>query len=346
MGHIKEFFFKLICLDGRGEYQTWQSYSECSMSEPNYWCRDCLGGSLLCRTCIVKSHAIHSTILRYVFFYVIYHWSNWSLILKHWNSKFFECNTLKTLDGCIQLRHTIGKPCPLPMPAFGDSFTIIHINGIHDVGLDFFGCGKHGTMAQQLLWFCLYPATVQNPNTATTFCALHHFQLLSFESKYSVYEFYQTLVCEFDNTLCRKIKVCVFQSLYYPNWQYLKNCYKALLQMVQQWHHLKMHKCSGFGHFSNESEEDGHSCALIRPACLQPGINLPPGWEQAPKEKRFVIYNSIHTHALNQSQFIVGYVHFFLLLMGTFEWVKRVCHQKHETPAWLRDVDILSMMTN
>ena len=52
------------------------------------------------------------------------------------------------------------------------------------------------------------PATVQNPNTATTFHALHHFQLLSFESKCLVYEFYQTLVCESDNTSHRRVKVC------------------------------------------------------------------------------------------------------------------------------------------
>ena len=92
------------------------------------------------------------------------------------------------------------SPIFLPTPAFGDSFTVIDINGIHDVGLNFCGCGRHGTMAQQLLCFRRHPATVQNPNTAATFRTLHHFQLLSFESKCSVYEFHQTLVRESDNT--------------------------------------------------------------------------------------------------------------------------------------------------
>ena len=62
-------------------------------------------------------------------------------------------------------------------------------------------------MVQQLLRFRLYPATIHNPNTAATFHALHHFQLLSFESKCSVYEYYQTLVRETDNTGLHKVKV-------------------------------------------------------------------------------------------------------------------------------------------
>ena len=130
------------------------------------------------------------------------------MILKCWNGKFFEHNTLKNLGGCIQLGHAIGKPCPLPIPAFGDSFNIININGIHDIRLDFCGCGRHATMTQQLLRFRLYPATAQNPNTAATIHTLHHFQLLSFESKCLVYEFHQTLVHESDYTSHRKVKVC------------------------------------------------------------------------------------------------------------------------------------------
>jgi CxC2 like cysteine cluster associated with KDZ transposases len=136
------------------------------------------------------------------------------LILKHWNGKFFEHSNLKKLGGRIQLGHAIGESCLLPTPAFGDSFTVIDINGIHDVGLDFCGCGRHGSMAQQLLRFRLYPATAQNPNTAATFRTLHHFQLLSFESKCSIYEFHQTLVRESDNTSCQKVKVCVNQSYF------------------------------------------------------------------------------------------------------------------------------------
>lgn len=97
----------------------------------------------------------------------------------------------------------------------------------------------------------------------------------------------------------------------------LKNRYKTLLQMVRQWRHLKMLKRTGYGHLYNEREEERHSSALLCPACPQPGINLPPDWEQAPKEKRFVMYCDIYYNIPDAST--VGYIHFFLLSMGTLE---------------------------
>jgi hypothetical protein len=93
------------------------------------------------------------------------------------------------------------------MPASGDSFTVIDSHGIHEVGLDFCGCGTQGTMTQQLLRRQLYPATVLNPTTAATFRTLHHFQLLNFESKCSVYQYFQTLARESDNTGTINVKV-------------------------------------------------------------------------------------------------------------------------------------------
>lgn len=93
------------------------------------------------------------------------------------------------------------------MQAAGDSFTVIDSHGIHEVGLDFCGCGTQGTLTQQLIRRQLYPATVFNPTTAATFRALHHFQLLSFESKCSVYQYFQTLARESDNTGTTNIKV-------------------------------------------------------------------------------------------------------------------------------------------
>ena len=129
--------------------------------------------------------------------------------LKLWNGRFFERVTLKSLGCHIQLGHPIGEPCLLKYPASGDSFVVIDTSGVHEVGLDYCGCSAGGNEASQLLCFRLYPATVHSPNTAATFQCLHHFQLLSFESKCSVYEYFQTLVCESDNTGLKNVKVCL-----------------------------------------------------------------------------------------------------------------------------------------
>jgi KDZ transposase family protein len=128
-------------------------------------------------------------------------------ILQSWNGRFFERVTLKSLNCRIQLGHPIGEPCLLKYPAAGDSFVVVDTSGIHEVGLDYCGCGVGGNEVTQLLRFRLYPATVQRPNTAATFRCLHHFQLLSFESKCSVYEYFQTLVRESDNTGLKNVKV-------------------------------------------------------------------------------------------------------------------------------------------
>ena len=139
-------------------------------------------------------------------------------LLKSWNGRFFECVTLKSLGCHIQLGHPISKPCLLKYPASGNSFVVIDTSGIHKVGLDYCGCRASGSKASQLLHFHLYLATAHSPNTASTFQCLHNFQLLSFESKCSVYEYFQTLVHELDNTGLKNIKVCssfILASLLY-----------------------------------------------------------------------------------------------------------------------------------
>lgn len=134
----------------------------------------------------VPCKPIHITILTYI---------------QHWNGKSFECVTLTDLGLQIQLGHSVGEICLLPTPAASDNaFIVIDSHGVHEVSLDFCRCGIHGTKVQQLLWWQLYPTTVSNPITATMFCILHHFQLLSFESKCLAYQYFQTLVCKSDNT--------------------------------------------------------------------------------------------------------------------------------------------------
>ncbi|KAG2338570.1 hypothetical protein BDR05DRAFT_978103 [Suillus weaverae] len=106
-----------------------------------------------------------------------------------------------------------------------------------------------------------------------TFQVLQQYQILSFESKASAYKFYHTLVRLTDNTGLSKCK----------------DHYEAFMRMVREWRHLKMVKCFGDGH-----DPDGVNgtlpgeCAVLCPACPQPGKNLPDGWQDVGKAKQWL----------------------------------------------------------
>jgi hypothetical protein len=129
--------------------------------------------------------------------------------LEHWNGTYFEDITLKSLGLRIQLGHRSGESCLNPCPAFADGFIIIDVNGIHDIGLDFCDCEYAKAHHIQILQFRWFPATVTNPKSAATRRVLKHFQILSFESKVSGFEFYYSLARETDNTGIIATKVCI-----------------------------------------------------------------------------------------------------------------------------------------
>lgn len=108
--------------------------------------------------------------------------------------------TLKSLGLRIQLGHTVHDSCVNPSAAFADGFVVVDINGVHEVGLDFCNCETAKPHFTQLLRYRWFPATVEHPKTAATLRVLQHFHLLMFESKASVFEFYNTLARLTDNT--------------------------------------------------------------------------------------------------------------------------------------------------
>lgn len=106
---------------------------------------------------------------------------------------FFERRTLQSLGLRIQLGHPFGQRCIRPSPAYADTFIVITSHGLVPVSMDFCDCAAAVARDVQLLRFRLFLATVLNPRTAPTFEVLRLFQLLTFSSKVSGYEFYQTL---------------------------------------------------------------------------------------------------------------------------------------------------------
>ncbi|KAJ7511255.1 hypothetical protein B0H11DRAFT_1700222, partial [Mycena galericulata] len=255
------FIREILRWEGRGDHRSYSICGECSVDKAEYRCRDCMGGGqLICSGCLVKRHRqlpLHRT--------------------QYWTGSFFERKTLKDLGLRIQLGHwhERDRRCPAPRPASGDDFVIVDGVGVHEVGLDFCGCSAEGSGLEtvQLLRAELFPATTSNPRTAATFNGLRRFHLLSFESKCSAYEYYYSLARETDNTGLKAVK----------------DRYHEFLRMTREWRHLQMLKRAGRGHdpAGVANTQDGE-CALLCPACPQPGKNLPEGWEKFPEEKQFL----------------------------------------------------------
>ncbi|KAJ7772710.1 hypothetical protein DFH07DRAFT_953170 [Mycena maculata] len=257
--HVDRFLQELLRGEGRGDHRVYTVCKGCQVGEPEHRCKDCMGGGeLLCEKCVVERH-------KQLPFHRIEKWMGTS----------FMRTTLKQMKLRIQLGHWHEEDarCTNPERAPGDDFVIVHDHGVHEVGLDYCGCGRSGTEPVQLLRAGLFPATSKLPRTAATFSVLRRFHLLSFESKCSAYEFYYSLARETDNTGLEAVK----------------DRYHEFLRMTREWRHLQMLKRAGRGHdpegIANTKEGE---CALLCPACPQPGKNLPPDWKECSPEKEFL----------------------------------------------------------
>ncbi|KAG1903738.1 uncharacterized protein F5891DRAFT_947152 [Suillus fuscotomentosus] len=248
------FLEEFLRLEGQGDYS--QDICVCGEEAAIYHCQDCHGSEMFCHLCMVRVHArqpFHK--------------------MERWDGISFDDITSKSMGIRLQLGHTSGVCCDNPLPAFNDDFVIIHYNGIYEVGLDFCGCASGQPHIVQLLRVRLFPATTVDPKTAATFRALEYFQMLSFESKVSTFEFYKTAARLTDNT-----------GIHVP-----KDRYESMLRMMREWRFIKQMQRAGQGHHPKgiAATEPG-ACAVLCPACPHVGKNLPDGWENAPSEIRFL----------------------------------------------------------
>ncbi|KAF9541213.1 hypothetical protein CPC08DRAFT_756183 [Agrocybe pediades] len=194
--------------------------------------------------------------------------------VEEWDStkKFFKKTSLSALGHVFQLGHPVGESCPCPSDPYDSTFTVLDLNGVHDVCLKFCDCDKKQLLFIQLLRFGWFPATVKQPRTAVTLRLLKFFQLLSFELKTTVFEFHATLGRVTDNT----------------GVQYVPDRYSTLLRVVREYRHIKMLKRAGRGHHCDGAggTRPGE-CAVLCPACPQKAM-LPTGWQDVPLEQRFL----------------------------------------------------------
>ncbi|KAK0502087.1 hypothetical protein EDD18DRAFT_1100581 [Armillaria luteobubalina] len=167
---------------------------------------------------------------------------------------------LRELGLQYQVGHLAGEVCPHPRAAFGNRFTIIDTNGIHDVALDFCSCMQKRSFALQLHGSWLFPATDTEPCTAVTTATLEQFQMLTFMGKISAYEYYHSLVHLTNNT-----------GVTAPS-----DNFDAFICVTHKWSFIRLLKRAGIGNdLGGWKAAKPGSCAVECLACPRPGVNIP-----------------------------------------------------------------------
>jgi hypothetical protein len=215
---------------------------------------------------------------------------------------YFEKSSLWDADFLFQLGHHPANKCTNPQCST-KPFTIIHVNGIHIHNLAYCGCstaGKFGTQFQQLIRRRLFPATTLDPQTACSFLLLRSGQLLSLQSKLSLYDYYICIEKLTDATGTAGVNVSRYSSYSkFIRLTFLKDRYKVFLRTLHMWRHIKMAKRGSRSY--DPSGINGTSpgeLAALCPACPIPSINLPSNWQSVEKATECV--NSSHVFSFSQ----------------------------------------------
>ncbi|KAG8940010.1 hypothetical protein FRC03_005841 [Tulasnella sp. 419] len=213
-----------------------------------YQCRDCFNRHLYCARCLVEEH-------KYQPFHRVRSWS-----IATDTTPFFTPDMLKAAGQISQLGHG-GRSCPAPGST--SKLNVMDIGGIFSVVIRWCDCANGPENHRQLLLNDSFPATEERPSTGYMFRLLEHYHQLSVNAKISAWDYVQSL---------RYLTSAVDQSL-------VKNLYDNFLKVSCQWRVLQMMKRAGIMRVSDISPG---SLTVRCPACPQPGVNLPEGWEEHP----------------------------------------------------------------
>ncbi|KAJ7803346.1 hypothetical protein B0H14DRAFT_2225232, partial [Mycena olivaceomarginata] len=245
--HRDEYLDEMLWLEGRGNIEVYSACGSCGAENPVYRCESqtCYGPGMFCRTCIVECHQVLPT-----------HW------IQEWTGEYFERVGLATLGLVVQLGHTPGSLCPA-MHRGRYKFTVIDVNGIHNVAVQFCGCDSHIAHRQQLMRVCWWPATARDPSTCATFGVLRLFQNLNCLGKVSSYFFLRSLELLTNADGLNPLLASFLHSI-------LRMRLHCMMLMMKR---------AGRGHAPGGIEGTAQGeLALACRACPQPGKNLTVGW--------------------------------------------------------------------
>ncbi|KII83222.1 hypothetical protein PLICRDRAFT_85247, partial [Plicaturopsis crispa FD-325 SS-3] len=255
-------------LEGRGTRRRLVTCPGCNLAKPPcIRCQECFGGTLFCVDCMVERHKclpLH--------------------IVEQWNGSFFQTVSLRQLGVRVQLGHPVGEGCPFQKAGPRD-FIIIHLNGFHNVRLDFCNCPGQAPAFVQVLRAGWWPATPLEPQTCATMAVLRLFQIVNLQGKVSAFDFYRALEKATDGWALTK----------------LPDRLAPWVRMIREFRHIKMTMRAGRGLELEPTGIRGTSpgeLATVCRACPLPGVNLPDDTSCMRKTELY-IYRLIIAHDAN-----------------------------------------------
>ncbi|KAJ7141824.1 hypothetical protein C8R46DRAFT_1233533 [Mycena filopes] len=180
---------------------------------PRFRCRECFGGVLYCKNCIVGRHR-----------------ENPLHRLQFWNGRIFVKVLLAMLGLRVQMGHAPHSTCTAP-EAGAKAFVVLHTNGIHEVAVDFCGCEgalDAGAPYVQLLRAGWFPGTHERPQTCATFLLLERSHIDTLQCKMTMYHSYASLEKLTDNTGNKP-----------------PDRYHEWMRICREWFHLELLKHAG-----------------------------------------------------------------------------------------------------
>lgn len=162
----------------------------CGASPATFRCPECFQTHLLCKTCILAAHV-----------HLPFHH------VQEWTGAYFKRTSLATLGATIPLCHR-GQSCPNRLPSRGRPTVVVHVNGIHNVHIQYCECADSPSEAIQLTRCQLFPATMEQPATAFTFDVLRDFHVHSLASKKSTMDHFTALQNHTNKAFPQNTPVC------------------------------------------------------------------------------------------------------------------------------------------
>lgn len=193
MQEFGEHFESLQSVILEWQYDHWVNMlCACTKGPALFRCEQCFQNAPSCAECLVTSHHHHP----------FHH-------IQKWNDTHFVRTTLGTLGHIIILGHDCEK-CPNSLQnSEGRPFTIVDASGIHKINIKFCHCHGDPDEALQLTSAGLFPATMQQPETAFTFEVLKEYQAHTLASKKSGFNYFTALQHLTDNAFPGSVLVRV-----------------------------------------------------------------------------------------------------------------------------------------